>query len=115
EPYKDVLRVRHLNLFEEEPLLNELPQTHIFHLPCGKCTIILEDVSLQIGVNVNDLPITRPTFFIGMSCVQNYWDRRIRCEGLLPNKSNNRVHIMYLPFSLYCNLDHNYNFKHSSS
>ncbi|KAF1868394.1 hypothetical protein Lal_00008201 [Lupinus albus] len=39
------------------------PKTHTFHLPCGECTITLEDVSLQIGMNVNGLPITRPTFF----------------------------------------------------
>ncbi|KAF1888726.1 hypothetical protein Lal_00036767 [Lupinus albus] len=85
--------MRHANLFEEEPLLDELlrlsgfsklsslrcfnidsslitalverwrSETHTFHLPCGECTITLEDVSLQIGMNVNGLPVTGPTYF----------------------------------------------------
>ncbi|KAF1895007.1 hypothetical protein Lal_00022503, partial [Lupinus albus] len=93
EPYKNVLRVRHSNLFGEEPLLDELlnmtgfsnfsrlrcfnidpslitaiverwrPETHTFHLPCGECTITLEDVSLQLGLNVNGRPITGPKYF----------------------------------------------------
>ncbi|KAF1888451.1 hypothetical protein Lal_00011222 [Lupinus albus] len=93
EPWKDVLRMRHAHLFEEEPLLDELmqlagfsnlsslrcfnidpslitalverwrPETHTFHLPCGECTITLEDVSLQLGLNVNGRPITGPTYF----------------------------------------------------
>ncbi|KAF1870546.1 hypothetical protein Lal_00025693 [Lupinus albus] len=69
EPYKDVLRMRHVNIFDEEPLLNDIlqltdgDQRHTFHLPYGECTITLEDVSLQIGVNVNGLPIAGPTYF----------------------------------------------------
>ncbi|KAF1891541.1 hypothetical protein Lal_00012434 [Lupinus albus] len=39
------------------------PETHTFHLPCGECTITLEDVSLQLGMNVNGLPVTGPTYF----------------------------------------------------
>ncbi|KAF1894322.1 hypothetical protein Lal_00027168, partial [Lupinus albus] len=93
EPLKDVLRMRYANLFEEEPLLDELmqlagfsnlsslrcfnidlslitalverwrPETQTFHLPCGECTITQEDVSLQLGVNVNGRPVTGPTYF----------------------------------------------------
>ncbi|KAF1892234.1 hypothetical protein Lal_00036595 [Lupinus albus] len=66
EPSKDVLRMRHVNMFDEESLLNDilqLTETHTFHLPHGECTITLEDVSLKIGVNVNDLPIAGPTYF----------------------------------------------------
>ncbi|KAF1862276.1 hypothetical protein Lal_00026802, partial [Lupinus albus] len=80
EPSKYVLRMRHANLFEEEPLLDELmqladsslitvvverwrPETHTFHLPCGECTITLEDVSLQLGVNVTGRPLIEPTYF----------------------------------------------------
>ncbi|MBA0682361.1 hypothetical protein Goari_024086, partial [Gossypium aridum] len=29
------------------------PETHIFHLPCGECTITLENISLQFGLPVN--------------------------------------------------------------
>ncbi|KAF1884777.1 hypothetical protein Lal_00028664 [Lupinus albus] len=93
EPSKDVIRMRHVNMFDEEPLLNDIlqltsfsklsslrsfnidpclitalverwrPETHTFHLPHGECTITLEDVSLQLGVNVNGLPIDGPTYF----------------------------------------------------
>ncbi|KAF1886015.1 hypothetical protein Lal_00021294, partial [Lupinus albus] len=80
EPSKNVLKVRHANLFGEEPLLDELlnmtdpslitalverwrQETHTFHLPCGECTITLEDVSLKIGMNVNGLLVTGPTYF----------------------------------------------------
>ncbi|KAF1869525.1 hypothetical protein Lal_00017100 [Lupinus albus] len=93
EPSKDVIRMRHVNMFDEEPLLNDILQltgfsklsslrsfnidpclitalverwrleTHTFHLPHGECTITLEDVSLQIGVNVNGLPLAGPTYF----------------------------------------------------
>ncbi|KAF1862380.1 hypothetical protein Lal_00026911 [Lupinus albus] len=93
EPSKDVIRMRHVNMFDEEPLLNDIiqltgfsklsslrsfnidpcliialverwrPETHNFHLPHGECTITLEDVSLQLGVNVNGLPIAEPIYF----------------------------------------------------
>ncbi|MBA0814277.1 hypothetical protein Gohar_020117, partial [Gossypium harknessii] len=28
------------------------PKTHTFHLPCGECTITLEDIALQVGLPV---------------------------------------------------------------
>ncbi|MFQ6670885.1 hypothetical protein Gotur_035608, partial [Gossypium turneri] len=34
------------------------PETHTFHLPCGECTITLEDVSLQLGLPVDEHPVT---------------------------------------------------------
>ncbi|MFQ6623816.1 hypothetical protein Gotur_004003 [Gossypium turneri] len=34
------------------------PETHTFHLPCGECTITLEDVSLQLGLPVDGNPVT---------------------------------------------------------
>ncbi|KAF1893533.1 hypothetical protein Lal_00002022 [Lupinus albus] len=169
EPSKNVLRVRHSNLFAEEPLLDELlnitgfsnfsrlrcfnidpslitalverwrPETHTFHLPCGECTITLEDVSLQLGLNVNGRPVTGPTYFdwdemcgelLGKvpiveedmrGCelklawlVDNFSQlppnpTQIQLEQycrarilyiiggeLIPDKSNSRVHLMYL-------------------
>ncbi|MBA0809058.1 hypothetical protein Gohar_024742 [Gossypium harknessii] len=27
-------------------------KTHTFHLPCGECTITLDDVSLQLGLPI---------------------------------------------------------------
>ncbi|KAF1869304.1 hypothetical protein Lal_00018396 [Lupinus albus] len=38
-------------------------ETHTFNLPCGECTITLEDVSLQIGMNINGLSVTGPAYF----------------------------------------------------
>ncbi|MFQ6656770.1 hypothetical protein Gotur_026729, partial [Gossypium turneri] len=34
------------------------PETHTFHLPCGECTITLEDVNLQLGLPVDGCPVT---------------------------------------------------------
>ena len=33
-------------------------ETHTFHLPCRKCTITLEDVSLQLGLPVDGHTVT---------------------------------------------------------
>ncbi|MBA0630901.1 hypothetical protein Godav_002952 [Gossypium davidsonii] len=30
------------------------PETHTFHLPCGECTITLEDIQLQLGLPVDE-------------------------------------------------------------
>ncbi|XP_052484853.1 protein MAINTENANCE OF MERISTEMS-like [Gossypium raimondii] len=35
------------------------PETHIFHLPCGECTITLEDVQLQLELPVDGSVVTR--------------------------------------------------------
>ncbi|KAG8496053.1 hypothetical protein CXB51_009279 [Gossypium anomalum] len=34
------------------------PETHTFHLPCGECTITLEDVTLQLGLPINGNAVT---------------------------------------------------------
>ncbi|MBA0772096.1 hypothetical protein Gotri_007532, partial [Gossypium trilobum] len=34
------------------------PERHTFHLPCGECTIILEDVQLQFGLLVDGSVLT---------------------------------------------------------
>uniref|UniRef100_A0A2N9IPV6 Aminotransferase-like plant mobile domain-containing protein n=1 Tax=Fagus sylvatica TaxID=28930 RepID=A0A2N9IPV6_FAGSY len=34
------------------------PETHTFHLPSGEMTITLEDVSIQLGLPVDGLPVT---------------------------------------------------------
>ncbi|MFQ6666417.1 hypothetical protein Gotur_032768, partial [Gossypium turneri] len=47
----------------EPKLINALierwrSETHTFHLPCGECTITLEDVHLQLGLPVDGHPVT---------------------------------------------------------
>ncbi|KAK8535198.1 hypothetical protein V6N12_056727 [Hibiscus sabdariffa] len=37
------------------------PETHTFHMPCGECTITLEDVVMLIGVPVNGSPLVKET------------------------------------------------------
>ncbi|MBA0877713.1 hypothetical protein Goshw_006483 [Gossypium schwendimanii] len=34
------------------------PERHTFHLPCGECTITLEDVQLQLGLSVDGSVLT---------------------------------------------------------
>ncbi|KAK5812120.1 hypothetical protein PVK06_027531 [Gossypium arboreum] len=34
------------------------PETHTFHLPCGECTITLEDVALQLRLPINGNVVT---------------------------------------------------------
>ncbi|KAK5839988.1 hypothetical protein PVK06_008848 [Gossypium arboreum] len=36
-----------------------MPETHTFHLPCGECTITLEDVQIQLGLPVDGAALTR--------------------------------------------------------
>ncbi|MFQ6637975.1 hypothetical protein Gotur_013133 [Gossypium turneri] len=33
------------------------PETHTFHLPCGECTLTLEDVAKQLGLPIDGIPV----------------------------------------------------------
>ncbi|MFQ6652150.1 hypothetical protein Gotur_024148, partial [Gossypium turneri] len=39
------------------------PETHTFHLPCGECTVTLEDVALQLGLPIDGSPVTGVSVF----------------------------------------------------
>ncbi|KAH1039958.1 hypothetical protein J1N35_041701 [Gossypium stocksii] len=55
------------------------PDTHIFHLPCGKCAITLDDIQLQLKLPVDGPVVTR-------SVVTSDW--RDVCQQLLGSVSN---------------------------
>ncbi|XP_012483065.2 serine/threonine-protein phosphatase 7 long form homolog [Gossypium raimondii] len=39
------------------------PETYTFHLPCGECTVTLEDVALQLGLSIDGSPVTGVSSF----------------------------------------------------
>ena len=39
------------------------PESHTFHLLVGECTITLGDVSLQLGLHVDDRLVISPTYY----------------------------------------------------
>ncbi|KAK5811722.1 hypothetical protein PVK06_027083 [Gossypium arboreum] len=41
------------------------PETHTFHLSCGKCTITLKDVALQLGLLVDEPVIAGSAVILG--------------------------------------------------
>ncbi|KAK5817784.1 hypothetical protein PVK06_022712 [Gossypium arboreum] len=45
------------------------PKTHTFHLPCGECTITLEDVHLQLGLSVDGDAVTGSVHFADWGAV----------------------------------------------
>ncbi|KAK5784155.1 hypothetical protein PVK06_038675 [Gossypium arboreum] len=38
---------------------------HTFHLPCGECTITLEDIALQVGLLVDGSTVTEAAVVLG--------------------------------------------------
>ncbi|KAK5831814.1 hypothetical protein PVK06_015613 [Gossypium arboreum] len=68
----------------DHPLISALvtkwkPETHTFHLPCGECTITIEDVSLQLNLLVDGEVVTGPVISADWSAT---------CEQLLEKMLN---------------------------
>ncbi|XP_072087031.1 protein MAINTENANCE OF MERISTEMS-like [Arachis hypogaea] len=68
-PYLDsagLLHVARLNDYWfklDEPLISAFverwrPETHTFHMPFGECTVTLQDVAYQIGLPVDEFPVS---------------------------------------------------------
>ncbi|MFQ6652492.1 hypothetical protein Gotur_024329 [Gossypium turneri] len=38
-------------------------ETHTFHFPCGECMVTLEDVALQLGLPIDESPVTGVSSF----------------------------------------------------
>ncbi|KAG8489806.1 hypothetical protein CXB51_017888 [Gossypium anomalum] len=60
------------------------PETHTFHLPCGECTITLEDVHLQLGLPVDGYAIT------GSASSTDWGAVCYELLGTIPDKINGR-------------------------
>ncbi|XP_073224747.1 serine/threonine-protein phosphatase 7 long form homolog [Cicer arietinum] len=92
------------------------PETHTFHLPTGECTITLEDVVLLLRLRVGGKAVTGSTMvswtddfldLLGVmppesqrkgNFIKLKWAYILELIGgiLMPDKSHNRVHIMWL-------------------
>jgi hypothetical protein len=35
------------------------PETHMFHLPCGETTVMLQDVTMILGLPIDGTPVSR--------------------------------------------------------
>nr|KYP56583.1 Serine/threonine protein phosphatase 7 long form isogeny [Cajanus cajan] len=121
--FSGITNLRHLKV--DHALVTTLverwrPETHTFHFPTGECTIILEDVVLQLGLRVDGLPVIGPILYDRLRIVP------VKCESLIgsmiklkwlrenmlelaeePSQEElhayyNKVHLMYL--SLLINL-----------
>ncbi|MBA0730693.1 hypothetical protein Golax_020508, partial [Gossypium laxum] len=75
-------------------------ETHTFHIPCSECTIILEDVHLQLGLLVDGSVVTGS---LAEDSIEEERERYARAyifqiiEGMLmPNKSRNLIHLRWL-------------------
>ncbi|KAG8492323.1 hypothetical protein CXB51_009798 [Gossypium anomalum] len=86
-------------------------ETHTFIMPCGECTITLEDVAMQLGLRVDGAVVTGRSKVLEPSVVCHRLLGRslqgdVCCSSLyytadwgvlLLNNTSNRVHLKYLP------------------
>jgi hypothetical protein len=56
------------------------PETHIFHLSCGKATMPLQDVAMLLGLPIDGHPVCGPTDPVG------WRDRVAELIGIRPPK-----------------------------
>ncbi|XP_016706333.2 protein MAIN-LIKE 1-like [Gossypium hirsutum] len=100
------------------------PETHTFHFPCGECTVTLEDVALQLRLPIDGSPLLGDSqgdgesYFSGLQftwlktkygqlsvtategelmCAAQAYIMHIIGGEIMPDASNDKVHLMYLP------------------
>ncbi|KAK5819407.1 hypothetical protein PVK06_024406 [Gossypium arboreum] len=85
-----------------------IPKTHTFHLPCGECTITLEDVHLQLGLPVEWDAVTGSVHSAdwGAVCyellgaipdnINGAYILQIIGGYLMPDLSRNLIHLRWL-------------------
>ncbi|XP_052489895.1 protein MAIN-LIKE 2-like [Gossypium raimondii] len=54
------------------------PETHTFHFPCGECTVTLEDIAMQLGLQIDGRPVTG---------ISSFTDPAALCYQLLGDSS----------------------------
>ena len=66
------------------------PETHTFHMPCGECTITLQDVAVQLGLPVDGEPVVGSLLY----------DWKVLCEDYLgvrpPEMKGQRLSLPWL-------------------
>ncbi|XP_017622218.1 protein MAINTENANCE OF MERISTEMS-like [Gossypium arboreum] len=79
------------------------PETHTFHLPCGECTITLEDVALQLGLPIDGNSVTgissisRPATLCYKLLGRSPSEGKFASGVLMPDSNDSTIHLMYLP------------------
>ncbi|XP_031736055.1 serine/threonine-protein phosphatase 7 long form homolog [Cucumis sativus] len=62
------------------------PETHTFHMPCGECTITLQDVAVQLGLPVDGEPVVGSLLY----------DWKVLCEDYLGEMKGQRLSLPWL-------------------
>ncbi|KAK5775186.1 hypothetical protein PVK06_043055 [Gossypium arboreum] len=72
------------------------PETHTFHLLCGECTIMIEDVALQLGLLVDGPIITGSGIVLDKVTLYRAYIMRLIGGILMPDKSHILMHVKWL-------------------
>jgi len=100
--FSDVAKLKNIKI--DDTLVTALverwkPESHTFHLLVGECRITLENVALQLRLCVDEKPMTDPTYYEWEQLAAQYrtYILGLISGVLMPAKSGNKVHLMYLP------------------